>query len=111
VHDVCDVRAVKYEHLLFVHINADDVIGDEYFFIRPYRVGKTPGGDLVFIVVETQTKGSCHVIDEEGNIAGDGRSYGVLCPADAEASLVADLAGLETYRQSEMPQAVYFGRT
>jgi hypothetical protein len=110
---VDDVCMVEYAHLLFVRINAYDVIGEEYFFIRPYRVGKTSHGELVFIVVETQTKGGCHVIDQRGEIAGDGfgRSYGVLCPADAEATLVADLAGLEKYRQSEMPQALYCGRT
>jgi hypothetical protein len=110
---VDEVCMVEYEHLLSVRINAYDVIGEEYFFIRPYRVGQTSDGELVFIVVETQTKGGCHVIDQRGEIAGDGfgRSYGVLCPADAEATLVADLAAFEKYRQSEMPQAVYCGRT
>ena len=41
-------------------------------FIRGYRVGHTPEGEAVIVVVEAQVKGGCHVFDDNGHIGGDG---------------------------------------
>ena len=70
---------------------AADVIGEEYLFIRAYRVGHTLKMDTIAVVVEARVKGGCYVFDEDGRIGGDGKGrwYGVLCPAEAEAELVA----------------------
>jgi hypothetical protein len=104
---------VVYEHMLFVRSNAYDVEGEEYVFIRSYRVGHTVEGDLLFVVVDTQTKGGCHLIDDSGKIAGDGfgKWYGALCPAGAEATLVADLDAEEQRRQRQIPQMIFARNT
>src|SRR5215469_4139488 len=80
-----------YFHMLAVRIEAADVIGEEYLFIRAYGVGHTLKMETIAVVVEAQVKGGCHVFDEDGRIGGDGKGrwYGVLCPAEAEAELVA----------------------
>jgi hypothetical protein len=90
--------------MLFVRRNAFEVEGEEYVFIRSYRVGHTLETDLLFVVVYTQTKGGCHLINDSGKIAGDGfgKWYGVLCPADAKDRLVSDLEAEEhPYVQDE----------
>ena len=71
---------VIYPHMLAVRLEAYDIIGAEYLFIRGYRVGHTLEGEVVIVVVETQVKGGCHLIDEGGHIGGDGtgRWYAVL---------------------------------
>jgi hypothetical protein len=104
-----DTDMVVYEHMLFVRNNAYDVEEEEYVFIRSYRVGHTVEGDLLFVVVDTQTKGGCHLIDDSGKIAGDGSGkwYAVLCPAGAEATLVADLDAEEQKRRCQMPQMLF----
>jgi hypothetical protein len=86
-----DDRAI-YFHMLAVRNEAADLIREEYLFIRAYRVGHTLKMETIAVVVEARVKGGCHVFDEDGRIGGDGKGrwYGVLCPAEAEAELVAD---------------------
>jgi hypothetical protein len=106
---ILDADMVVYEHMVFVRSNAYDVEGEEYVFIRPYSVGHTVEGNLIFVVVDTQTKGGCHFINDSGKIAGDGfgKWDGVLCPADAEATLVADLDAEEKKRRREIPPMLF----
>jgi hypothetical protein len=102
---------VIYLHMLAVRTEAYDVIGEEYLFIRAYRVGHTLEGETILVVVETQVKGGCYIIDEDGHIGGDGngRWCGVLCPAEAESQLVADLKAEEAKRRELLPKC-YFRR-
>jgi hypothetical protein len=51
-------------HMLAVRREAYDVIGEEYLFIRGYRVGHTLELETIVVVLETQVKGGCHCIDE-----------------------------------------------
>jgi hypothetical protein len=90
-------------------LEAFDVIGDEYFFIRAYRVGHTLEMETVAVVVEAQVKGGCHVIDDDGHIGGDGNGhwYAVLCPAEAESELIADLKEEETKRRELLPKMLF----
>jgi hypothetical protein len=73
---------VIHPHLLTVRKEAYDIIGEEYVFIRPYRVGHTLDGKLIVVVVDVQVRGGCHIIDDEGKIDGSGKGhwYAVLCP-------------------------------
>lgn len=102
---------VIYPHMLAVRLEAFGVIGEEYLFIRGYRVGHTLEGETVIVVVEAQVKGGCHCIDEDGHIGGDGKGswYAVLCPSDAESKLVADLKAEEARRRKLLPKC-YFVR-
>ena len=103
------VYPVIYFHMLTVRLEALNVIGDEYLFIRAYRVGHTLEMETIAIVVEAQVKGECHVIDEDGHIGGDGKGhwYAVLCPAEAEPELVADLKAEEAKRRKLLPKALF----
>jgi hypothetical protein len=98
-----------YLHMQAVRSQAYDVIGDEYLFIRAYRVGHTLDLDLVLVVVEAQVRGGCHLIDDEGRIGGEGigRWYGVLCPAEAQAELMADLKVEEARRRKSLRRALF----
>ena len=98
-----------WPHMVCVRSEAYDVGGDEYLFIRGYRVGHTPKGEGVIVVVEAQVKGGCHHFDEGGHIGGDGvgRWYAVLCPSEAEQELVDDLKAEETRRREFLPRAVF----
>jgi hypothetical protein len=100
-----------YPHMVCVRSDAYDVIGEEYLFIRGYRVGHTLEGEAVIVVVEAQVKGGCHVFDDNGHIGGDGvgRWYAVLCPSGAESELVNDLKAEEARRRKFLPKA-YFQR-
>jgi hypothetical protein len=102
---------VIYWHMVCVRLEAYDVIGEEYLFIRGYRVGHTLEGEAVIVVVEAQVKGGCHVFDDNGHIGGDGvgRWYAVLCPSGAESELVNDLKAEEAQRREFLPKA-YFQR-
>jgi len=97
--------------MVCVRADAYDVIGEEYLFIRGYRVGHTLEGEAVIVVVEAQVKGGCHVFDDNGHIGGDGvgRWYAVLCPSGAESELVNDLKAEEAQRREFLPKA-YFQR-
>jgi len=97
--------------MVCVRLEAYDVIGEEYLFIRGYRVGHTLEGEAVIVVVEAQVKGGCHVFDDDGHIDGDGvgRWYAVLCPSGAESELVNDLKAEEARRREFLPKA-YFQR-
>jgi hypothetical protein len=98
-------------HMLAVRREAYDVIGEEYLFIRGYRVGHTLELETIVVVVETQVSGGCHCIDEDGHIGGEGKGrwYAVLCPSDAETELVADLKAEESERRKLLPK-YYFAR-
>jgi hypothetical protein len=100
---------VIYYHLLAVRVEALDLLGDEYLFIRAYRVGHTPQGEALLVVVEMQVKGGCHIIDDDGHIGGDGhgRWYGVLCQAEALSELISDLQTEEARRQKLLPKRYY----
>jgi hypothetical protein len=102
---------VIYPHMMRVRLDAYDVIGEEYLFIRGYRVGHTLEGEAVIVVVEAQVKGGCYVFDDNGHIGGDGvgRWYAVLCPSGAESELVNDLKTEEARRREFLPKA-YFQR-
>jgi hypothetical protein len=104
---------VVYAHMLTVRLEAYDLIGEEYLFIRGYRVGHTLEGETIVVVVEAQVTGGCYLIDEDdnGRIGGDGKGrwYGVLCPSDAESELVADLKAEEARRRKLLPKC-YFVR-
>jgi hypothetical protein len=103
-----DLAEAAYVHLMAVRLEAYDVIGEEYLFIRGYRVGHTLEGAIIAVVVETQVKGGCCIIDddEHGHIGGDGKGswYGVLCPSDAEMELVTDLKVEESKRRKILPK-------
>jgi hypothetical protein len=101
---------VIYPHLLAVRQEAYDVIGEEYLFIRGYRVGHTLEGETIVVIVEAQVRGGCYIIDEDGgHIGGDGKGrwYVVLCPSDAESELVADLKAEEANRRKSLPQCCF----
>src|SRR5262249_20719644 len=100
---------VIYYHMLAVRVEASDIIGEEYVFIRGYRIGRTIDGEVIVIVVEAQVKGGCHLIDEDGHIGGDGhgRWYGVLCPAEALSELTFDLETEEARRRELLPKIYY----
>jgi hypothetical protein len=105
---------IIYLHMEAVRREAFDIIGEEYLFIRSYRVGHTLKGETVLIVVEAQVKGGCHLIDDDGNIGGngEGRWYGVLCPSHIESELVADLKAEEKRRRKLLPKCFFrFGET
>jgi len=70
---------VIHPHLLTVRKEAYDIIGEEYVFIRPYRVGHTLDGKLIVVVVDVQVRGGCHIIDDEGKIDGSGKGTLVRC--------------------------------
>ena len=103
------ITHVSYLHMLAVRQSAYDVIGEEYLFIRGYRVGHTLEGETILVVVEAQVEGGCYMIDDDGHIGGDGngRWYGVLCPSDAESKLVADLRAEEAKRRELLPKVYY----
>jgi hypothetical protein len=103
-----DVNVI-YPHLLTVRKEAYDVIGEEYVFIRPYRVGHTLEGKSIVVVVDVQVRGGCHIIDAEGKIDGSGKGhwYAVLCPGDALAQLEADLEAEEARRRTLIPKVYY----
>jgi hypothetical protein len=67
-----DVEVI-YRHMLAVRLEAYDVPGEEYLFVRGYRVGHTLEGETIVMVVQTQVKGGCYRIDEDGHIGGDGK--------------------------------------
>jgi hypothetical protein len=46
----------SYYHMLSVRAAAFDVLGEEYFFIRAYRVGHTLELEMLAVVVEAQVK-------------------------------------------------------
>jgi hypothetical protein len=94
--EVADVTMVENHHLNFVRSECDE-LSDWYVYIVPYLVGHNTTGELLFVVVHTETSGGCFYINEKGEIHGDGtgHSYLVVCPADAEASLRADCTNLE----------------
>jgi hypothetical protein len=98
-----------HHHMLCVRNVIRDVLGKEYLFIRAYRVGHTLDLDLVLVVVEAQVKGGCYQIDDDGHIGGEGKGrwYGVLCPAEAQAQLVADLKAEEARRRKSLPEVVF----
>jgi hypothetical protein len=98
-----------YFHMLAVRLEALDVIGEEYLFIRAYRVGHTLELETIAVVVEAQVKGGCHVIGEDGHIGGDGKGrwHAVLCPAEAESELIADLKAEEAERRALLPKALF----
>ena len=102
---------VIYYHLLAVRVEALDCLGDEYLFIRAYRVGHTIKDEALLVVVEAQVKGGCHLIDEDGHIGGDGhgRWYGVLCPAEALSELISDLETEEARRRKLLPKGYKCG--
>jgi len=100
---------VTYYHMLAVRMEALDVSGDEYLFIRAYRVGHTLEMEMIAIVAEAQVKGGCYIIDNDGHIGGDGKGhyYGVLCPAEAESELIADLKAEERERRKLLPKGYF----
>jgi len=100
---------VIYDHMIAVRVEALDVVGDEYLFIRAYRVGHTPQNDALLVVVEAQVKGGCHIIDDDGRIGGEGRGhwYGVWCPIEALPELTSDLETEETRRRELLPKRYY----
>jgi len=73
VRVLCPDYPSIYLHMLAVRHEARDVIGEEYLFIRAYRVGHTLVMETIAVVVEAQVKGECHVFDEGGCIGGDGK--------------------------------------
>jgi hypothetical protein len=95
--------------MLAVRLEALDIIGDEYLFIRAYGVGHTLEMEPIAIVVEAQVKGGCYLIDDDGHIGGDGKGhqYAVLCPAEAESELVADLKAEETKGRRLLPKMLF----
>jgi hypothetical protein len=103
-----DLEAI-YPHMACVRQEAYDVIGEEYLFIRGYRVGHTLESETIVVVIEAQVSGGCHVIDENGHIGGDGqgRWYVVLCPPNAESELAADLKKEEARRRALLPKALF----
>jgi hypothetical protein len=106
-----DPDEVIYAHMLAVRLEAFDVIGEEYLFIRGYRVGHTLEGETIVVVVEAQVKGGCYIVDgnHDAHIGGDGKGrwYAVLCPSDAESALVADLKAEEAKRRELLPVCVF----
>jgi hypothetical protein len=106
-----DPDEVIYAHMLVVRLEAFDVIGEEYLFIRGYRVGHTLEGETIVVVVEAQVKGGCYIVDDDhdGHIGGDGKGrwYAVLCPSDAESELLADLKAEEAKRRESLPVCVF----
>jgi hypothetical protein len=98
-----------YLHMLGVRMETFDIIGEEYLFIRAYRVGHTLKLETIVIVVEAQVKGGCYLIDDDGHIGGDGegRWHAVLCPPEAESELVNDLRAEEAKRRKSLPKMMY----
>jgi hypothetical protein len=109
--DLFEPDYVIYLHMLAVRAEALDVVGDEYLFIRGYRVGHTLGGDSIVMVVEAQVNGGCHLIDDDGRIGGDGKGhwYAILCSSDAESKLVGDLKAEEAKRRKSLRVRLYRG--
>ena len=98
-----------YFHLLAVRMEAYDIEGEEYLFIRGYRVGHTLESETIVLVVKTQVKGGCHVIAEDGHIGGDGKGswYAVLCPPETESDLLVDLKAEEARRRKLLPKCLF----
>ena len=106
-----DLYEVTYAHLLAVRQETYDVVGEEYLFIRGYRVGHTLESETIVVVVEAQVKGGCYVIDDNGHIGGDGkgRCYCVLYPSEAESKLVTDLKSEEEERRKLLRKCYFVG--
>lgn len=107
--DVCDVM---FDHMTAVRHQALDVEGEEYLFIRAYRVGHTPDLSSILIIMDTQVRGGCYFMDADGRIGGDGRGtwYVVLCPSKAgESQLLADIKRQEVKRREQLPKVIYCG--
>jgi hypothetical protein len=87
------------------------MMGEEYLFIRAYRVGHTLEGETIVVVVAAQVKAGCYYIYDDGHIGGDGKGrwYGVLCSAEAESQLVADLRKEEAKRWEILPKCYFLG--
>jgi hypothetical protein len=87
-----DVMVVENEHLNMVRHDSDECSELE-IYIELYPIGHTTTGELLFVVVHTETRDHCFYIDENGKIdgGGTGHSHLVICPADAEATLREDL--------------------
>jgi hypothetical protein len=100
---------VAYYHMLAVRTESPDMMGEEYLFIRAYRVGHTLEGETIMVVVEAQVKAGCYYIDDDGHIGGDGKGheYAVLCPAEAEQELVTDLKVAEAERRKLLPKMLF----
>jgi hypothetical protein len=95
IPDEVDPILVEHEHLIFIRENSDECAEWE-IYVSPYLIGHNTTGELLFVVVRTETIGAYSYIDENGKIRGDGtgHSYLVICPADAEATLRADCSKL-----------------
>ena len=95
IPDEVDPILVEHEHLIFIRENSDECAEWE-IYVSPYLIGHNTTGELLFVVVRTETIGAYSYIDENGKIRGDGtgRSYLVICPADPEATLRADCSKL-----------------
>jgi hypothetical protein len=90
--DEVDAIMVEHEHLIFIRENSDECAEWE-IYVSPYLIGHNTTGELLFVVVRTETIGAYSYIDENGKIdgGGTGHSHLVICPADAEATLREDL--------------------
>jgi hypothetical protein len=98
---------VIYPHLMAARTSMHDVIGEEYLFIRAYRVGHTIDGESIIAVVESQLSGGSTCIDDDdGYIGGHGKGkwFIALCPEHSESELLADIKSDEARRRKSLPK-------
>ena len=88
-----------------VREQAYDVIGEEYLFIRPCRVGHALESEVIAVVVDVQVKGGAMLLPRE-NIGGSGQGdwYAVFCAEDALGQLAAAVTTEEARRRALLPE-------